>query len=105
MYMLGWAGTWDADGILYPLLRSGQRFARWANPDFDRLIEAARNTLDQAERVRLYSQASRLAHDEGAWLFLFHGVDIYGVNRAVMDWEPTSDESTSTLVFSAWKRK
>jgi peptide/nickel transport system substrate-binding protein len=105
MYMLGWAGTWDADGILYPLLRSGQRFARWANPDFDRLIEAARNTLDQAERVKLYSQASRLAHDEGAWLFLFHGVDIYGVNRAVMDWEPTSDESTSTLVFSAWKRK
>ena len=105
MFMLGWAGTWDADGILYPLLRSGQRFARWANPEFDRLIDAARNTLDQGERAKLYSQASRVAHDDAPWLFLFHGMDIYGVNRAVMDWEPTSDEGTSTLMFRAWKRK
>jgi len=105
MYMLGWAGTWDADGIVYPLLRSGQRFARWSNPDFDRLIDGARNTLDQAERGRLYSQASRLAHDEAPWLFLFHGMDIYGVSRTVADWEPTSDESTSTLMVRAVKRK
>jgi hypothetical protein len=54
---------------------------------------------------KLYPPARGPPHDEGPWLFLFHGVDIYGVNRAVMDWEPTSDESTSTLVFSAWKRK
>jgi len=105
MYMLGWAGSWDADGILYPLLRSGQRFSRWSSPDFDALIDKARRTLDQAERVKLYRQASQLAHDEAPWLFLFHGMDIYGVNRAVLDWEPTSDESTSTLMLGAAKKK
>lgn len=105
MYMLGWAGTWDADGILYPLLRSGQRFSRWSNPEFDRLLDAARSTLDQSERLKLYSQASKLAHDESPWLFLFHGMDIYGVNRAIVDWEPTSDEGTSTWMFRAWKKE
>jgi peptide/nickel transport system substrate-binding protein len=105
MYMLGWAGSWDADGILYPLLRSGQRFARWSNPDFDSIIDKARRTLDEGERVKLYRQASLLAHEEAPWLFLFHGMDIYGVNRAVGDWEPTSDESTSTVMLLAVKKK
>jgi peptide/nickel transport system substrate-binding protein len=105
MYMIGWAGTWDADGILYPLLRSGQRFSRWSNPDFDAVIDKARRTLDPAERVKLYRQASQLAHDDAPWLFLFHGMDIYGVNRALVDWEPTSDESTSTVMLNAAKRK
>jgi peptide/nickel transport system substrate-binding protein len=101
MYMIGWAGTWDADGILYPLLRSGQRFSRWSHPDFDALVDKARRTLDPNARLALYRQASRLAHDEAPWLFLFHGMDIYGVSRAVADWEPTSDESTSTVMLGA----
>jgi peptide/nickel transport system substrate-binding protein len=105
MYMIGWAGTWDADGIMFPLLRTGQRFSRWSNPDFDATIDKARRTLDQSERVKLYRQATQLAHDEAPWLFLFHGMDIYGVNRALVDWEPTSDESTSTVMLGASKKK
>jgi len=105
MYMIGWAGTWDADGILFPLLRSGQRFSRWSNADFDAIIDKARRTLDQAERVKLYRQATQLTHDEAPWLFLFHGMDIYGVNRALVDWEPTSDESTSTIMLGVSKKK
>jgi len=105
MYMIGWAGTWDADGIMFPLLRSGQRFSRWSSPDFDAIIDKARGTLDQGERVKLYRQATQLAHDEAPWLFLFHGMDIYGVSRAVADWEPTSDESTSTVMLHTTKKK
>jgi peptide/nickel transport system substrate-binding protein len=105
MYMIGWAGTWDADGIMFPLLRTGQRFSRWSHPDFDALIDTARRTLDQGERVKLYRQATQLAHDEAPWLFLFHGMDIYGVSRAVAEWEPTSDESTSTVMLRAVKKK
>jgi peptide/nickel transport system substrate-binding protein len=105
MYMIGWAGTWDADGIMFPLLRSGQRFSRWSNPDFDAIIDKARGTLDQGERGKLYRQATQLAHDEAPWLFLFHGMDIYGVSRAVADWEPTSDESTSTVMLQTTKKK
>ena len=105
MYMIGWAATWDADGIMYPLLRSGQRFSRWNNSDFDAIIEKARRTMEPPERIKLYRQATQLAHDEAPWLFLFHGMDIYGVNRAVADWEPTSDEATSTVMLGASKKK
>ena len=86
-------------------LRSGQRFSRWSNPDFDAIIDKARRTLDQGERVKLYRQATQLAHDEAPWLFLFHGMDIYGVSRAVADWEQTSDESTSTVMLQTNKTK
>jgi ABC-type transport system substrate-binding protein len=55
--------------------------------------------------VKLYRQATQVAHDEAPWLFLFHGMDIYGVNRALVDWEPTSDESTSTVMLGASKKK
>jgi peptide/nickel transport system substrate-binding protein len=105
MYMIGWAATWDADGIMYPLLRSGQRFSRWNNSDFDAIIDKARRTMEPPERIKLYRQATQLAHDEAPWLFLFHGMDIYGVNRAVADWEPTSDEATSTVMLGASKKK
>jgi peptide/nickel transport system substrate-binding protein len=105
MYMIGWAGTWDADGTMFPLLHTGERFSRWSNPEFDRILDAARVTLDQNERLKLYSQAGRLVHEEAPWLFLFNGMDIYGVNRAVTDWEPTSDEGTATMMLSAGKKK
>ena len=105
MYMIGWAGAWDADGIMFPLLRTGQRFSRWSNPEFDAILDKARRTLNEAERVKLYRQATQLAHDEAPWLYLFHGMDIYGVSRSVGDWEPTSDESTSTVMLNAVKKK
>jgi peptide/nickel transport system substrate-binding protein len=105
MYMIGWAGAWDADGIMFPLLRTGQRFSRWSNPEFDAILDKARRTLNEAERVKLYRQATQLAHDEAPWLYLFHGMDIYGVSRSVEDWEPTSDESTSTVMLNAVKKK
>jgi peptide/nickel transport system substrate-binding protein len=105
MYMIGWAGAWDADGIMFPLLRTGQRFSRWSNPEFDAILDKARRTLNEAERVKLYRQATQLAHDEAPWLYLFHGMDIYGVSRSVEEWEPTSDESTSTVMLNAVKKK
>jgi peptide/nickel transport system substrate-binding protein len=105
MYMLGWAGTWDADGIMFPLLRSGQRFARYNNPEFDRLIELGRTTLDTNERKKIYSQASKLAHDDATWLFLWNNVDIYGVSKQIADWEPNQDEPTAAIMNKAVKTK
>ena len=106
MYMLGWAATWDADGILYPLLRSGQRFARWNNPDFDRLIETgahAPSTRASAANSTARPAGSPTTRRRGsscstAWTST-------GSAGAVADWEPTSDESTSTVMLRAAKKK
>lgn len=59
--------TWDAD---YPdpdnFLRKGpaQLYARWQDEVFDWLVEDARNSLDQAERMGIYQQLDRMVVEE-----------------------------------------
>ena len=100
---VGWAATWDADGYylaapVRPALRTleqpGLRPAHRDRPHHPR----------RAERRRIYSQASRLAHDEAPWLFLWNGMDIYGSARRFTDWEPTSDEATATVMLAPSRR-
>ena len=54
--------------------------------------------------MKLYRQATQLAHDEAPWLYLFTAWYLRREPRAV-DWEPTSDESTSTVMLGASKKK
>jgi peptide/nickel transport system substrate-binding protein len=89
LYMVGWAGNLDADQILYGTLHCGAVFSRWCNKEFDRYLDHGRATLDQKERERLYSAAAQLVHEEAPWLFLYHGVDFYGVSNRVVNWKPT----------------
>ena len=99
MWTIGWAGTFDADGLLYPLLRCGQLFSKWCNDDFDGNLEQARSVMDQKERERLYHKAVRLAHEEAPWLFMHVVVDAYGVNKRVQNWAPTPDEGTALYMY------
>jgi oligopeptide transport system substrate-binding protein len=61
----GWA--WDyavMDNGLYPLFHSstidGDNIGRYSNPEFDSLVEEARQTIDDDERQDLYRQAEAL---------------------------------------------
>ncbi|HEV7267104.1 MAG TPA: ABC transporter substrate-binding protein [Falsiroseomonas sp.] len=55
-----------ADGIFSLLYTSNAAWneTRWNNREFDRLVEAARRTADQARRRELYGQAQALMHRE-----------------------------------------
>ncbi len=99
MWTIGWAGTFDADGLLYPLLHCGEAFSKWCNKEFDSLLEQARSTLDQEERKRLYAEAVKLSHEEAPWIFLHIVVDAYGVSNRVQNWEPTPDEGTALYMY------
>ena len=52
MYLIGWGNTtWDADGTLGPLFRSGNSQANYNSPDFDALIdEAQRDAIARSGR-------------------------------------------------------
>jgi ABC-type oligopeptide transport system substrate-binding subunit len=54
------------DNFLYPLLysTSSDNNSSFSNPDFDKLINEARGTIDAAKRVKLYQQAEDLALEE-----------------------------------------
>ena len=70
--------TGEASGILGPLLQTygpgagqGNR-GRYSNPEFDQLIQQARETLDDSEREKLLQQATSIAmQDQGVIPLLF----------------------------------
>jgi oligopeptide transport system substrate-binding protein len=45
----------------------------WQNPNFERLIEEGRRTIDQVKRVNLYRQADQILTGEAVVLPLFYG--------------------------------
>ncbi len=82
----------DADGVIYPLFRSGSIWSKLANPAFDKLVDAARSTLDEAERLKDYHQALQILHDEVPGIGLFQDVALYGAAPALR-WTPTANEA------------
>ncbi|MBI1964229.1 MAG: ABC transporter substrate-binding protein [Candidatus Rokubacteria bacterium] len=82
MYLIGWGNTtWDADGTLFPLFRSGNPQSNYYSPDFDGMIDEAQTSVDPKRRLELYARAQRLMLDDGAVLPLYQQMDIYGVNK------------------------
>ncbi|MCL4424139.1 MAG: ABC transporter substrate-binding protein [Firmicutes bacterium] len=92
MYLLGWGNsTFDADGTLYPLLRTGQRFSYYENPKLDKLLDEARSTIDEQKRLADYHEAVKIINQDAAWLFLHQQRDIYGASKRI-EWEARPDE-------------
>lgn len=75
IYMSGWSGdTGDADDFLAPNLScaSSKGGVKFCNPAFDALLERARESRDEAERVRLYQEANALFKRERPWITMAH---------------------------------
>ncbi|MCX5541776.1 ABC transporter substrate-binding protein [Paraburkholderia sp. CNPSo 3076] len=71
---MGWAGdNGDPDNYLSPLfscnaVQSGINFARFCDPQLDKLIAEGKATADQAKRVKLYEAAQQIIHNEALWI-------------------------------------
>ena len=85
-------GCQDADGVINPLFRTGSTWAKYSNPKFDAAIDAARATIDDAERLKHYADALRILYEDvpGVGMFQYHA--IYASRREVQ-WQPTAGES------------
>ncbi len=82
MYRMGWVADYpDADNFLYILLHSSQagspgNYARYNNPEFDRLVEEARLSPDPDRRLELYRQAEKVIIEDAAWLFIYYDQEL-----------------------------
>ncbi|HEY3596812.1 MAG TPA: ABC transporter substrate-binding protein [Paraburkholderia sp.] len=71
---MGWAGdNGEPDDYLSPLfscnaVKSGINFARYCNPELDKLIAQGKETTDQAKRTKAYEAAQQIIHDEALWI-------------------------------------
>ncbi|WP_420963241.1 ABC transporter substrate-binding protein [Brucella sp. IR073] len=88
--MLGWTGgIADPDNFLAALLGcqaigSANR-ANWCNPDFEKLIQAAKLTPDRDERTKLYEQAQVIFKEQAPWLTIAHQIVEQPVSKKVKD--------------------
>jgi peptide/nickel transport system substrate-binding protein len=85
----------DADGVLWRIFHpNGFNGKYWAanqpGQRFHDLMEQARYSLDQKKRKELYTEATRIMHEEKPWLELFQEVVIYGVSKR-MSFKPRAD--------------
>jgi ABC-type transport system substrate-binding protein len=85
----------DADGSLWRILHpTGFAGKNWVGSQpgqrFHDLMEQARYTLDQKKRKELYTEATRIIHDEKPGVELFQEVVIYGVSPRV-SFKPRAD--------------
>jgi ABC-type transport system substrate-binding protein len=75
VYMSGWSGeTGDADEFLTPNLScaANKTGIKFCNPEFERLIDAARATPDPKTRAVLYEQAQVIFKYERPWITMAH---------------------------------
>ena len=89
----------DADGVIFPLFRSGSIWSKYSNPKYDRLVDAARSTLDEGKRRDLYRQAFTILHDDVPGIGLFQDVAIYGASPK-LHWQPSSNEAMFVFEMS-----
>jgi peptide/nickel transport system substrate-binding protein len=82
----------DADGVIYPLFKTGGIWSSYSNPAFDKLVEQARTVTDPAKRIDLYNQAFTILAADVPGIGLFQDYAIYGANSRVK-WTPDAQES------------
>jgi peptide/nickel transport system substrate-binding protein len=70
MYDSRFHGTWKAS-------------AWYTNPEVDALLTKARGSLDQAERTRLYQEATRIVVRESPDIWVYNTVNLRGMSRRV----------------------
>lgn len=69
IYRIGWCADYpDANNWLNEVYnsKSDQNYAKWNNPEFDKLVEEAARESDPAKRKELYKQAEILFIDENS---------------------------------------
>ena len=77
LYLYGWTvSTPDPERFLFPLYhsKSPDNFGRYGNVRVDELLDQARQPMDDAQRVRLHRDATRLIVADVPAVFLFHEI-------------------------------
>ena len=82
----------DADGVIFPLFRSGSIWSKMNNPAFDAEVDAARTILDPAKRLEHYRRAFGILRDDVPGIGLFQDYAIY-LARKELKWTPTANEA------------
>jgi len=83
--------VFDADGIYWDMFHTDEIYSYWENKEFMDLITTGRSSIDEAERLQVYSDAQKIVRDEAPVIFQWGFHSMWGVNNNT-DWAPAQDE-------------
>jgi peptide/nickel transport system substrate-binding protein len=87
----GYYSVFDADAILYDVMKCNEAYSYYCNKELDDLIVAGRSTLDAKKRAEIYTKAQRLIFDDAAYLYKWGLRGVWGISNRV-DYEAPRDE-------------
>jgi cationic peptide transport system substrate-binding protein len=89
LILTGWnASTGDPDNFLRPLLscraeESGLNVSMWCNPDFDFLLDLAKETNQERYRLNLYKEAQYMMNEAVPVIPLAHGAQFLAYHQSL----------------------
>ncbi|GAC1563894.1 MAG: ABC transporter substrate-binding protein [Ktedonobacteraceae bacterium] len=86
--LLGWSGRPDPDGNMYSWFHTGggNNSMQYSNPKVDALLEMARASSVQTQRVSEYQQAEQLIVQDASYVFINHGVSIQATTNKIKNY-------------------
>ena len=104
VFRMGWIADYPAmDNFLYPLFHSSQSatmYTFYNNPDFDALIEEARQTADEAQRTNLYLQAEKMMLTDAPCIPIYYYRDFRVTNNRIANF--VHDPMGLTDMWTLW---
>lgn len=94
MYFVGWGNTiFDAAYVFDFIVKTGGLLRTISDPEVDRLLSRAAETMDRSVRAALFADVVKRVHELAPCIFLYKQPVLYGLS-ARLDWAPRSDEFT-----------
>ncbi|SFJ67468.1 ABC transporter substrate-binding protein [Jannaschia pohangensis] len=91
--LVGWSGRVDPDGNIHQFVTTdgGINDSGYSNAEVDRLLNAARQTNDTAERKALYAEAQSILSEDLPIVYLWHDTWLWALDSAIEGFVPYPD--------------
>ena len=99
----GYYSIFDADAILYDVMKCNEPYSYYCNKELDDLIIQGRSTLDQKRRTEIYAKAQKLLFDDAAYLYKWGLRGVWGISNRV-DYEAPRDEIDRMFLVTPRKK-
>ena len=99
IYVVGWIGTGDPDDVYYQLFqsKSPMNLMQYNSPEVDALLEKARQTPIQSERVDFYHQLEAILLEDVPQAFLMWHDEYQALYPYVMNFKHIPNNSSITV--------
>jgi len=99
----GYYSVFDADAILFDVMKCGEAYSYYCNKALDDLIIQGRSTLDQKKRTEIYQKVQKLLYDDAAYLYKWGLRGVWGISNRI-EYDAPRDEIDRMFLVTLRKK-